>query len=106
MAVMGQDEGLPERLDPDDEAAFPNLAIAGYVVTSRKSDRYNCISYAAGDGSRQWDPWMYYWPPGAKRSGKIEGLVSAFEVLGYEICVGPDVEEGYDKVLTICEWSR
>jgi hypothetical protein len=40
----------------------------------------------------------YYWPPEAIRGAGIDALVSAFEVTGYEICSGADVEDGYDKV--------
>jgi hypothetical protein len=40
----------------------------------------------------------YYWPPGAIRGSGIDALVSAFEVIGYAICSGADVEDGYDKV--------
>jgi hypothetical protein len=61
------------------------------------------VAYAANDLTRKWDSGMlllpgYYWPPGAMRGAGIEALVSAFEVLGYEICSGADLEEGYEKV--------
>lgn len=100
---MGQSQGLPERLPPAVEAEFPNLRRSGCVVTSESDPRYNCVAYAAGDLTRKWDSGMmqlpgYYWPPGAQRGSGIEALVSAFEVIGYEMCQGPDLEEGYEKV--------
>jgi hypothetical protein len=40
----------------------------------------------------------FYWPPGAIRGQSIDALVSAYETLGYEICSGADLEDGYEKV--------
>lgn len=40
----------------------------------------------------------YYWPPKALRSEGIEGLVSAFQEIGYEQCGGEAVEPGFEKV--------
>ena len=90
--------GTADRLAPEHEAEFPNLIKAGYAVTSRRSDRYNCVAYAAGDPARKWTPIGNYWPKGAKKSSKMDGLVSAFEMLGYEKCAGDHVEDGFDKV--------
>jgi len=100
---MGQSERLPDRLDPALEAKLPNLRKSGYVVTSDRSPRYNCVAYAAGDLTQKWDCTMlplpgYYWPPDATRGQGIDALVSVFATLGYEICSGAALEAGYEKV--------
>lgn len=40
----------------------------------------------------------YYWPPGADRGEGEDSLKTAFEAIGYEACVGGDLEAGYEKV--------
>ena len=40
----------------------------------------------------------YYWPPKAFRSEGIEGLVGAFQEIGYEQCRGKSIETGFEKV--------
>jgi len=100
---MGRDDGLPERLSPEDEKRFPNLAATGYRVTSEKDSRYNCIAFAAGDENRKWDPAGlplpgYYWPSGADRGSGPESLKSAFEAIGFELCANGELESGFEKV--------
>ena len=100
---MGQNERLPERLDPTLEANFPNLRMMGYTVTSKHDQRYNCVAHAADDSTRKWAllpiPWPgYYWPSKAVKGDGIEALVSVFETLGYELCAGDHLEDGYQKV--------
>jgi len=100
---VGQGEGLSERLAADREAQFPDLAKAGYRVTSQSARNYNCVAYAAGDETRKWDSGGlllpgYYWPPGAMRGHQIEALQCAFATLGYEPFDTGDPEEGYEKV--------
>lgn len=100
---MGQSEGIPNRLSPAHEANLPNLKRHGYVVTSKRDSRYNCVAYAADDFTHKWDSGMmplpgYYWPSGAIRGQGIEALVSAFETIGYKICSGADLEDNYEKV--------
>jgi hypothetical protein len=100
---MGTEEGLPERLTPEDENDFPNLVSTGYRVTSHKDGAYNCIAHAADDKSRKWDPTTtpcpgYYWPEGADRGKGPDSLRSAFEKIGYELCSGGHIEVDYDKI--------
>jgi hypothetical protein len=62
------------------EALFPNLAKAGYQLTSPASLNYNCIAWAAGDDQQWWQPISgpgYYWPDGVAQDYTIETLVSA-----------------------------
>jgi len=61
------------------------------------------VAYVAGDYTQNWDCTSlplpgYYWPHDAIHSSDIGALVSAFECIGYEICAGAYVEDGYDKV--------
>lgn len=100
---MGNNNGLPERLSPEDESRFPNLSTVGYRVKSHPDTTYNCVAYAAGDKTRKWDSAEmpvpgYYWPAGASRGDGVESLRSAFEAIGYEVCVGGDREDGFEKV--------
>ena len=75
----------------------------GYTVTSNHDQRYNCVAHAADDYTRKWAfiplPCPgYYWPPEAVKGDGIEALVSVFETLGYELCAGDHLEDGYQKV--------
>lgn len=61
------------------------------------------MAHAAGDRTYKWASTLfpqpgYHWPQGADRGDGPEALRSAFEVLGYEVCAGPDLEPGYEKV--------
>ncbi len=94
---MGSEGGLPERLSKARERRFPSLI--DYRVASEETSSHNCIAYAAGDYSRKWDPDpFYYWPPNAKRGRDPDSLKSAFEAIGYEQCIGGELEPGYEKV--------
>ena len=99
---MGEGEGV-RRLTPEREAVFPRLATSDYEKTSDESTDYNCIAYAADDCSRKWE-WTpfpmpgYYWPPQAMAGDSPAALQSAFEAIGYELCDGPEREDGFDKV--------
>ncbi len=84
------------------EAWFPDLASAGYSVTSPPTSEYNCIAWAAGDTGRWWwptpDPDLTYWPVAVPRERNIESFIQAFETLGFQVCETAELEEGYDKV--------
>jgi hypothetical protein len=100
---MGKASGLPSRLSSEDEAQFPKLSVIGYRVASAKDTSHNCVAYAADDKARKWDPSPipnpgYYWPPGARRDQHPDALKSAFEQIGYELCVGGEFEDDYEKV--------
>ena len=71
------------------EIVFSNLAVDGYVMSSPKTQSYNCVAWAAGDKTRIWWPEPapeYYWPEGAVRIPSKEGFVSAFALFGYAEC--------------------
>lgn len=76
-----------------------------YVVTSPKDAGTNCISFAAGDPLRKWDPGMlpspgYYWPPEALQDDNddVVALKRAFSAIGYEECENGELEIGFQKV--------
>jgi hypothetical protein len=77
------------------EAAFPGLAADGYLVASPKTHSYNCVSRAAGDASRWWEPGIYWpGPPG----DDLAALTGLFADLGYAPCAGDELEAGLEKV--------
>jgi hypothetical protein len=77
------------------EGAFPSLAADGYIVSSPKTQAYNCVAWAAGDTSRWWEPGIY-WPGPA--GDDLASLVGLFVVLGYAPCIGDELEVGHEKV--------
>ncbi len=59
----------------DIEACFPQIAQAGYGITSPQTPRYNCIAWAAGDTRKWWwpDPSPFaYWPPNIPRENTLQ----------------------------------
>lgn len=103
MAKMGENEGLPTRLSPEEEMEFPNLIPGKYSVKSKKCKAYNCIAFAAGDTTKKWDPTGmplpgYYWPEDVDRGDGPDSLRALFESLGYELCNNCDSEDGFEKV--------
>jgi len=80
------------------ESDFLRLRESGYQITSDPDDRYNCVAWAAGDQRKWWDPsYGYYWPVAA-RLKSVEGFMSVFRSLGYELCESRDVEPGFEKI--------
>ncbi len=104
---MGTGPGA-RRVRADIDRHYPQLADVGYEITSEETPIYNCLAWAAGDTTRWWecgedrpiDEPGLDWPEGAGCGFGLEALISAYEVIGYELCPegGPDPEVGYDKV--------
>lgn len=66
---------------------FSNLNSQNHSITSPKSNRYNCIAWAAGCNSLWWWPFKsYYWPRGVPREVTVAAFLAAFATLGYEEC--------------------
>ena len=86
------------------EILFPQLAGGGYTITSPATRKYNCIAWAAGDATQWWwpvaaaAPQRTHWPEGVARQETVEAFRLAFVTLGYEICAGEQVEQGFEKV--------
>lgn len=84
------------------EAAFPNISITGYKITSPVDPSYNCIAWAAEDENRFWwpkDEFGYYWPNGVERRVSMDTFVKAYQSLGFEICDNQGFEEGFQKIV-------
>ncbi|MGI8588243.1 MAG: DUF7689 domain-containing protein [Chloroflexia bacterium] len=84
------------------ERWFLKLAAKGYTITSPDTFMYNCFSWAAGDSEHWWEPGSgmrhYYWPPSVPREYALAAYIQAFVSIGYEVCDGSDLEQGFEKV--------
>jgi len=91
------------------EKYFPNLKPDSWSETSKDSDYYNCIAWAAGDTTRKWWPDHFrqdYWPKEAPRTVAIDSFVKAFEDRGYSICPDDTLEIGFEKVAIYAAQGR
>jgi hypothetical protein len=90
------------------EALFPNLARIGYAPKSPQDDRYNCLAWAGEDTAKHWQGNNVdgYWPPGAIEGYSIEAALSAFQMIGYELCDNGRRERGYVKVVIYGMFKR
>jgi hypothetical protein len=80
---------------------FPQLNILNHVETSPKTQRYNCVAWAAGNDTRWWwpDPLRTsYWPPNVPREETMDAFILAFGTLGYAPCADGTREPGFDKI--------
>ena len=78
---------------------FPNLTTENFEIVEQPPGDYNCIAYAAGDTSKQWDYHLgRYWPSWATRSSRMQSLIEVFAGLQYEECQDGSHEAGYQKV--------
>jgi hypothetical protein len=80
--------------------AFPRMAPGAFLVTSPRSEGYNCVAVAADDHDRWWwpVPESAYWPSGAPREVTVEAFVAAFATLGYAPCASGALELPLQKV--------
>jgi hypothetical protein len=82
-----------------DPTCFPNLSAEGFVQTSPRDTRYNCIAWAAGEERWWWWPARdAKWPAGVPLETTIEAFTAAFATMGYEPCDNSNLEVGYEKV--------
>jgi|GEM_PF-4745354 len=68
------------------ELRFPNLARTQYILTSPKSQEYNCFAWVAGDRERWWQPTPedeFYWVEGVPKEETLSAYVQAYRTLGY-----------------------
>jgi hypothetical protein len=82
------------------EQHFPNLG--DWQETSPATETYNCFAFAAGENSRNWDPFppgMYYWPPNVPRSYNTDAYVQAYRTIGYEPCTDGSLEPQHQKIV-------
>lgn len=84
----------------------PNLRYADEKVTSKPTDRYNCIAFACGDSKRWWETFeeydfygrKNYWPEGCTREHTVNAWIEMFNSLGYKECTKSDFEPGCTKI--------
>lgn len=78
---------------------------SAFEVTSPCDRCYNCIAWAMGFDDRWVDDYpdtpskRKWWPSGVAKDHTPQGLISAFEAVGFECCESPEMEDGYDKVV-------
>lgn len=80
---------------------FPLLDDHNHRVTSRRTDAYNCIAWAACDSERFWWPGPgtpSYWPAGVEAVASVDAFRAAFETLGYAECESPELEDEVQKI--------
>lgn len=82
------------------EQTFPNLRVSGYRITGQATKSYNCIAWAASGQEAWWQGELAdaYWPEGIPADGTVQSLVALFQSLGYQLCAGPELERGFEKV--------
>jgi hypothetical protein len=81
---------------------FPNLR-NDYKKRSDPADHYNCIAWAALECDSWWEPRPdAYWPLPIMRDYaldySVQNYVRAFELMGYEACISPHREKGFQKI--------
>jgi len=78
--------------------AFPRLTPENHRISSPLSTDYNCIAWSAHDTDHWWQPGVY-WPIETSTSDYgIAALMRVFQSLGYDLCEGYPLEEGFEKV--------
>jgi hypothetical protein len=90
------------------ESDFPHLG--NWVQTSDATNTYNCVSYAAGDDTRWWDPLPpghYYWPDGVGvgLAYSLERYIALYEHLGYTACQDGSLDPDKDKIVLYANQS-
>ena len=77
-------------------------------VTSSRSQAYNCISWAVGVNHKNFWPDgagdisqepAVEWPDEIPNEETVEAFVAFFQLFGYELCDGPEFEDGSVKVV-------
>lgn len=80
---------------------FPNLRNGGYRVTSKDTEDYNCIAWAAGETDRKWGhpgaPY-YFWPDGIPNNQSVDAYKAAYATCGFVECADAVLEAGYVRI--------
>lgn len=89
---------------------FPRLAApAQFEITSKRTQTYNCIAWAAGEDKRKWWPdkmKVHYWPKGILREPSLPAFMSAFAAMGYKECEDEHFEAGFEKIAIFTKASK
>ncbi len=80
---------------------LPHLADDNCEIKSKKTKRYNCIAWAAGEDFRWWwpDPMgKTYWPAGVTRAQTIAAFLEAYGTLGFKLSFDGTLQNGVQKL--------
>jgi hypothetical protein len=78
---------------------FPRLFGNEYRLASRRTRRYNCIAWAAGNDRAWWDAGPGgFWPDGVLDDGSVEAAVQLYEHYGYTRTMNSAPEEGVERI--------
>jgi len=81
----------------------PRLTDSTCILSSPKSNLYNCIAWAAGDVDHWWWPvplrGINYWPKGIPREETVSAFIRAFETVGYMPCGDDSRQVGVEKIV-------
>src|SRR3989338_4893773 len=83
------------------EQIFPNLASAGYKITSPATEEYNCIAWAINKVDTVFWPDtldLFSWPDTLPREEDLGVVSSFFRSHGYEDCTNTTLEKGFQKI--------
>lgn len=84
------------------EQDYPNLKKSKWKPKSPRTNRYQCIAWAACDTRRRWwpvgDPPVTYWPPNVPAEETVDCFIQAFATIGFKPCESDDYELGFQKV--------
>jgi hypothetical protein len=73
------------------------------IITSPRTENYNCFAWAAGSSSEWWNPFDIdndYWPDGVLRKENLEAYILAYNWVGYHRIALDDfeLEIGFEKI--------
>ena len=87
---------------------FPRLNHSNSRVTSPLSEAYNCLAWAVEVDYKSFWPDSgeeiiqepaVEWPDGIPNEETVDAFVAFFYLFGYELCDGPEFEDGFVKVV-------
>jgi hypothetical protein len=78
-------------------ALLPNLTQDNHTEDSPSTTSYNCHAWAVGFNDRWFDD-QNYWPDPVPRGKSLRHYRRAYESIGFRVCGGWNVEEGFEKI--------
>jgi len=89
---------------------LPNLTDANCIETSKRSNAYNCIAWAAADTHRWWwpirRPGVTYWPKNVPREETVEAFILAYGTLGFTLCGDGSLQSDIEKIALFARVAR
>jgi hypothetical protein len=80
---------------------LPHLGDDNCEIKSKKTHRYNCLAWAAGEDFRNWWPDSMgkgYWPPDIPRQETLAAFLEAYGTLGFKLCFDGSLQAGKQKL--------